>query len=254
MTNGLNALAGLEPADPDLVAKRDLLRRVDTKYVIPLSAISALFPALVGQYARLGGPDLHGASYRSLYFDTESLRCFHDHRRGRRVRDKIRIRHYDDRQLSYLEVKRRRSVAHTDKSRTEIPFGQDTLDDSAARFLDAHSVLRSDSLRPVLWIAFRRIMLVGIQRNERCSFDVGLSMTSPCNSQKSNGLSQLVFVEIKQLRFDVQAPVIRTLHEAGFRPRSASKYALGMMMMSDRSTLRANRLLPDLRSLQRMCR
>lgn len=251
MTDLASALSRFPTAGADLVGRRELLHRVDTKFVIPLPALPTLFPALAGHYALLGNADTPGAPYRTLYFDTEDLRCFHDHRRGRRVRDKIRIRHYDDRELSYLEVKSRRTVTHTDKSRIKIPFGQNTFEATEIAFLNDHAIVPHDRLRPSLWIDFRRIMLFGTDRNERCSFDVGLTIARPDHGGPSTALSQLVFVEVKQPKFDLQAPVMRLLYDARFRPRSASKYILSMM--SKFPSLRANRFLPNFRSLHRIC-
>lgn len=251
MTDLGNALSGFAAAGAALLDSRELLRRVDTKFVIPQAILPTLLPALTDHYALLGSAEAPGSPYRTLYFDTEDLRCFHDHRRGRRIRDKIRIRHYDDRQLSYLEVKSRRTVTHTDKARISIRFGQNSLDDSANAFLIKHSIVPHDLLKPMIWIEFRRIMLVGTQRNERCSFDVGLSLASPCNTRRSSALSQFVFVEVKQPSLDLQAPIMRLLYDAQLRPRSASKYILSIM--SEYPQLRANRFLPDFRSLQRIC-
>lgn len=245
-----SSLSGFVPAGPDLLAKRELLRRVDTKFVIPQSALPKILPELAPHYALLGKGDAPGSQYRTLYFDTDDFRCFHDHRRGRRLRDKIRIRHYDDRRLTYLEVKARRSATHTDKSRLKITYGQNTFDDAALVFLRKHSIVPPEQLRPVLWIDYRRVMLFGIHRDERCSFDVNLIVANADRSHTSSALSRLTFVEVKQPSFDLAAPIMRVLLDAHYRPRSASKYVLSVI--SEHPTIRANRFLPDVRSLQRI--
>src|SRR5262245_34239806 len=107
-----------EPTDPlaaafdrfpeaplELLADRELLRRIDSKYVLPASGLPELAAGLGDGYAVLRVPTGSVAAYRSLYFDTPDLRSFHDHRRGRRIRHKIRVRHYPDREVSFLEIK-----------------------------------------------------------------------------------------------------------------------------------------------------
>lgn len=41
---------------------------------------------LAEHYAVIRVPSGCAASYQSTYFDTPDLRCYHDHRRGRRLR------------------------------------------------------------------------------------------------------------------------------------------------------------------------
>ena len=193
-----------------------------------------------------------GAPYRTLYFDTDDLRCFHDHRRGRRIRDKIRIRHYDDRRVSYPEVKSRRNASHTDKHRRQIDYGQDTIDERGRHFLHKHSVVPAEVLRPELWVDYRRLMLIGRDRDERCTFDVALAVSTPDRARSAPALDKIVFVEVKQPMVDLSSPVMRGLAAIHQRPRSASKYIFAVTSLHPE--VRANRLLPDLRSLHRMAR
>ncbi len=230
----------------------ELLRRVDTKFVCTRAAALEVIAGLAGDYAALSVPSGTVATYRSLYFDTGDLRCYHDHRRGRRLRHKIRVRHYPDRLLSYLEVKTKQNETVTDKRRLAIPFLAEVLGAAEQRFLGAvlsgAGQLPVDDLHPVMRIGFRRLSLVGLHTAERVTVDLGLDAETVDGARWSGG--DLVVVEVKQSPFCVRTPVMRALSRAALREQSMSKYTMATALI--RPELRRNRLLPELRSLTRM--
>ena len=246
------ALPALSLADVNAAAS--LQTRRDRKYLVTPEVLLDVVRALPtgGDLGVLQVDGRFEQQYRSVYFDTDDLRCFHDHRRGRRIRDKIRIRHYDDRRVSYLEVKSRRNASHTDKHRRQIDYGQDTIDERGRHFLHKHSVVPAEVLRPELWVDYRRLMLIGRDRDERCTFDVALAVSTPDRARSAPALDKIVFVEVKQPMVDLSSPVMRGLAAIHQRPRSASKYIFAVTSLHP--AVRANRLLPDLRSLHRMAR
>lgn len=244
----LGVAARFSAATADLVESRDLLRRVDTKFVASRAAARAVLAQLVGDYAALTVPTGNLATYRSLYFDTDDLRCFHDHRRGRRLRHKIRIRHYPDRQLSFLEVKTKRNEAVTDKHRRALPFREEWLGAAELAFLRERIELPVEALRPVLRVDFQRLSLVGVHGPERVTIDLGLEAEALDGARWSFG--DLVVIEVKQAPFCVRTPVMRAIAGVGLRERSMSKYTIATALM--RPELRKNRLLPAVRAIERM--
>lgn len=236
-------------ASAELRDSRDLLRRVDTKFLAHQDTAAAILARLSRDYAALTVPTGNLATYRSLYFDTDDLRCFHDHRRGRRVRHKIRIRHYPERHVSFLEVKTKRNEVVTDKQRRALPFREEWLGAAELAFLRPLMALPVDELRPVMRIDFQRLNLLGLASAERVTVDIGLSAEGLDGRRWSFG--DLVVIEVKQAPFCVRTPVMRALHEAGLRESSMSKYTAATALM--RPQLRRNRLLPDLRQIERMC-
>lgn len=235
------------PAGRDLYEGRELLRRVDTKFVAMAPVASRVLEQIVDDYAALTVPSGNVASYHSIYFDTADRVCFHDHRRGRRIRHKIRIRHYPDRQLSFLEVKTKRNDQVTDKFRVELPYGVEALGPGELAFLRSRIDLPVEALQPVMHIDFHRVSLVGITTNERVTLDIGLS------AQEINGktwsLDRLVVFEIKQSPFSPRTPIMRAIQDAGLREQSLSKYTVATAMLNP--DLHCNRLLPALRALER---
>jgi len=234
-------LAGYPVASKQLLDGRALLLRVDSKFVLPARDLGEILDELGEHYAVLRVPAGSVATYRSLYFDTPELRCYHDHRRGRRVRHKVRIRHYPDRALSFLEVKTKRNERVTDKHRLALPYGHDRLGPRELEFLRGQVGEMADGLVPAIWIGFRRISLIGLHTPERVTIDLDLDVA---------GLETISIIEVKQSPFCVRTPVMRAMLGAGLREGSMSKYTTAIALT--RPELRRNRLLPDLRNLERI--
>jgi hypothetical protein len=231
-------------APPALVAEREMQRRTESKFVMPVAAADALLPALTNDYAVLPAGTALVASYLSLYFDTADLEFFHAHRRGRRVRQKVRIRHYPDRRVSFLEVKIRMSDEGTFKMRRQRAYGDNALSSGDLAFVRAHSSV-SQALLPQAWIDYRRITLLHLRSLERVTIDVDLGVTrgSCCGR-----LQDLAVVEVKQSRMDRCTAAMMAIRKAGWRTGWASKYCAGIAFTSP--DVRAHRLLEGLRALK----
>jgi len=241
-------LATLVGAAPELLGERPLLRRVDTKLLLDPDRIAAVIAALRPSHAVLRLPSGGAiATYRSLYFDTPDLACFHDHRRGRRIRHKVRIRHYPDRAVSFLELKTRRSEHLTFKRRIEIPYGHGRLDPAGRDLLPEHLGPSADDLRPQLWIDYRRITLIGMAICERVTIDLDVTVTTLAGTRTE--LCTAAVLEIKQDRYTTDTPAMRAVATAGARAGCPSKYIAAIA--ATRPGVRCNRLLPTLRSVER---
>lgn len=236
-------LAEFALATPALLADRHLLRRADTKFVLSPHAVAGILAGVADAYAVVPVGDDHLATYANIYFDTSDLQCFHDHRRGRRHRHKIRIRSYVDRRLAFIEVKSRRNEVQTDKARLQIPYGTDALDPALRAFVARHCSF--DDLVPAVAIDYRRIMLAGLATEERVTIDLGITV----DRDAGLAVGAVAIVEVKQPTRSFATPIMRAIREAGHAPCSVSKY---VMALAPRPTVRANRFLPSLRRLERI--
>ncbi len=238
------ALAGLSRAGSSLVADRDLQQRAESKFVVSESTAAAVVTALHNDFAVLPAGDALVASYRSLYFDTDDLSFFHAHRCGRRVRHKVRIRHYPDRELSVLEVKIRRGEHRTVKVRCARPYGDSTFGAADLAFVRQHCGPTGD-LVPQAWIAYRRVTLLGLRSHERVTFDTHLDIW------RAHGHGQLrhaVVIEVKQPRLDHHSVAMQQLRAAGCHPGWMSKYCAAIALTSP--DVRANHLMNRMRQLK----
>ena len=236
-----SALAAFPVASSELLSRRELLRRTDAKYLLERPALEAWIAELGDEYAILRAGDQPIATYQNLYFDTPDLRCFHDHRRGRRIRRKVRIRHYPERSLSFLEVKIKRSDVVTDKRRRPVEYGAESLGDRERAFLAKHAP--ELDLVPALRIDYRRIALVHLHEEERLTID--LDLVAEYGEQRG-AFGGAVIVELKRPPHSrASTPAVRAL--ARFRERALSKYCAATVRL--RPDVRHNRLLPALRCL-----
>lgn len=244
MTTLSSTLAGFTHATPALLASRQLLRRTDTKFVISPGGITEILERVAGEYAVVPVGTDHLASYANLYFDTQDLRCFHDHRRGRRIRHKIRLRWYVDRQLAFLEVKSRRNELHTEKARVEVAYGTSSLDADMRTFLAGRCGFGANVI-PTVAIDYRRIMLVGLETEERVTIDLGVTV----DRDAGQAIGAVAILEVKQPTRVVATPIVRALRSAGNVPCSVSKYVSALAVHPG---IRANRFASSLRRLERI--
>lgn len=171
---------------------------------------------------------------------------YHDHRRRREPRHKVRVRHHLDRELSFLEVKARRRGGRTAKARLPRPFGLECLDVEAQRFISEHCPFDPANLRACVTNEFRRVTLVGERVDERLTLDWDLWLSDDSRSERLPGV---VIVEIKQGRYSNSTPAVRALRGLHVRERAISKYCLATARLT---TARFNTFKPALRALEQL--
>ncbi len=242
-------LAGFGSVGPELLESRHLMRRTDSKFMLPRSRLLELLAPVQGDYGILLAGQSHSAHYLTEYLDTRRFMFFHDHRRGRRVRYKVRRRHYLDRQLSYIEIKGKGAAGTTQKWRREVPFMTHELTAEDRAFISSRSPVDGLALVPALTNTFRRITLVGLALPERVTIDMDLEF---CHARSTERLEGVLIVEVKQPRLLRTSPIVRSLTRLHTRPGSASKYCVGMMLLHPQ--IESNRLRPTLLQLERLGR
>lgn len=235
-------IARFRRATPEDLARCALLKRTDTKFVIPLECLLGVLESLAGHYLALESGGQRQAQYQTLYFDTPELRCFNDHRRGRLPRYKVRIRHYADRRVSFLEIKGKLRGGRIDKFRQQRDYGESTLSSSELGFVERHTQLRAATLAPQLWTHFSRVTLIALASSERVTLDWGLRFVRGPREAK---LARCVLMEVKQPRLTLRSVVMHALRTRGIRPKSVSKYCAGTILTE--APVRPNRFLETLR-------
>ncbi len=241
------ALGPFSEVTPSLLAERALLQRVDRKYVMRARDVGPVIARLSDVYGvlRAGGALL--AKYRTVYFDTEDLRLYDDHRRGRPERHKVRIRHHVDREMSFVEVKRRNAVGRSLKFVLPRPFGITVLDEEARSFVERYCGVSPAELRPRVWVTFRRLTLVGYGLDERMTFDCDFEYG---DGRGREGWGNAAIVEVKQGRHSNGSPSVVALRGAGAREQSISKYCVATARLSE---VRGGAFKPAVRALLRTC-
>ena len=239
--------ARFEDASMTLLGERALQRRVDTKFILSLGQLEDALSQLGTDYSLVRANGAPVAEYSTLYFDTQAYLLLTEHHRGRRPRYKVRIRHYTDRTLSFLEVKRKNNADKTVKARREITYLQEELTPEDRQFVADNLPLQVE-LAPTLRTDFGRITVVGKHTMERATFDINLQFRGHGDN---GGFPELVIAEIKQDRYQARTPMMLAFRQLGLQPIAISKYCTaGFELIPE---LRLNRFQPLLRSVRKTC-
>lgn len=241
-----DALGQLDVATAALLSERSLLRRVDSKFVVPRSRIFDLLDAFRGDFSVVLSDGSPSASYETLYYDTPELALYHAHRRGRRPRSKVRVRHYAERDVCFLEVKTKDRYDVTDKQRVAHDSRQFGLTDSDRGML-ATAIGTHEPLVPQIWVDFHRVTLVGVASEERVTLDLGLAFAM---DDRETAFDDVVIAELKQPRFSLRSPGMHAFRELGVRPFRVSKYCVGVSLLA--GIRQTHRFRPTVRELTRL--
>ncbi len=239
-------LRNFELAPAELIEARALQRRVDRKYLLAANGLEALIVRLCPDFCLLRAGQQVWARYESVYFDTLDRALFHAHRRGLRPRCKVRVRHHLDRELTFLEIKRKERSGRTVKDRLALPFGQVALGPRELTFIEAHAPLDSDCLLPRLSISFRRLTLLGRDINERVTIDRDFMVKAGTHSEQ---LDRIVIAEVKQPRFVNHVGAVAALRSINAFEEALSKYCLGTILVAP---VCANVFKPAMRAVERL--
>ena len=244
----LTLLRDFDVALPPLVAARSLQQRVDRKYLLGAASLEALLDRLRSGsgYCLLRAGQHVWARYESIYLDTPRRDLYHAHRRGRRPRYKIRIRHHIDRQLTFLEIKCKGNSGRTVKRRLALPYGQNHLGSRESQFIEALVPLDGAALMPCVSVSFLRVTLVGDGLNERLTLDRDVTFVGGTREER---LSRLVIGEVKQARYSNHLGAVAALRELHVREAAFSKYCVGTNLVA---SVAGNMFRPTLRAVERI--
>lgn len=235
-----------QPATASELERAALTRRFDRKFLLDLDAAAEVIRAAGDDYRVVLARGERFALYDTVYFDTPSLRFYHDHRRGRRPRAKLRVRNYIDRELSMLELKEKTPRGETQKLRWERPemsSGLSSLD--RERLRDARPELFSEGdLVAQARTVFHRLMLVHVRTVERATLDFGLALS---RGDARCTLDATVVVEVKDGGRGTHSPLVSALRQRGARALPFSKYCMAVAILGRE---RANAFRPALRAIE----
>ncbi len=172
-----------------------LMDRIDTKYNFNIKSLALFLQQIKSEYFVLHVENEAFSNYKTLYYDTNDRKLYHEHHQGKLNRYKIRHRLYLQSNIGFLEVKHKTNKGRTIKKRIAKNDILNTWDSDAETFLTKQLPFDFKSLRPEVWINYTRITLVNKKLTERVTLDLNLTFDM-------NGLQQinekLVIAEVKQ--------------------------------------------------------
>ncbi len=240
-------LGAFSPITLEQMSGVRLMNRTDTKFVCTRAALVDLLHSAREMYYVQEIDNQRVMHYSTLYFDTLDYHMFSEHRRGRKVREKIRIRTYEDSCLSFLEVKKKNNKGRTKKTRMALPnSSHDIL--AYADFVAENSAYAAKDVVPAIENHFSRITLVNKQLTERLTIDTDLRFVNRA-SNKSVSLQPLVIIELKRDGL-VPSPIMALLRRARIKPSGFSKYCIGMALTC--TGLNVSGMKPKLRRINKL--
>lgn len=237
----------------ELEGKASMLERLDNKYVVRAEVLRQALPELARHFEVLEIDGRRSFVYETCYFDDTERRSFHDHHQGRRQRLKVRMRHYVDSGLCFVEVKLKDKRGITVKKRLRCdPARFGTLDAAALAHVEracqeVYGRPFGRALEPVLMMRYRRATLVARQGGERMTIDSQLHFHGVLAARNEHRTGEELFiVETKSaLGNGLADRVLRGLHQ--HPTNGCSKYCVGMSATG--AVSRFNRFRPALRKL-----
>lgn len=231
------------------MGKVKLMNRVDTKFVTTLDRLEQLLRLAIDRYfiQQIEGKQM--MPYTTLYYDTDCCDMYSQHQRGKKNRQKIRVRRYESSGISFLEVKRKNNKGRTDKKRMQVPERVPDLDLVTYRtFLLQKSRYGAHRLLPQLSNAFRRITLVNNAMTERLTIDFDLRFHNE-QTGIDHDMGPLVIIEVKR-DGQTYSPVLDLLKQLRIHQSGFSKYCIGMALTNP--VLKRNRFNERLRYVAKL--
>ncbi len=224
-----------------------LMNRTDTKYVTTRARLMKVLELAREDYRVQEINGVSNLPYFTRYYDTPRHEMFLEHHNGRKTRQKVRIRAYENTGASFLEIKNKNNHGRTAKKRIPVPTTAAWKEESL-QFLNTYSRYEPSLLRGHIENHFNRITLVNRRMTERLTIDTDLCFRNLLTGEEI-ALPYLAIIELKR-DGNTYSPIRETLRKLRVKPSGFSKYCMGMAL-TDRS-LKQNRFKPRLHLLERL--
>ena len=223
-----------------------LMNRIDTKYITTCEVLATLLEQAQAEYfvQKIEGNYL--MPYYTRYYDTEQCDMYREHLRGRKRRQKIRIRRYEHSNLSFLEIKNKNNKGRTSKKRIQ---SNGLGNDESNVFVAKHAIYATDALSERIENRFNRITLVNKHLTERLTIDTGLRFHNLYNGNMCE-LEDFAVIELKR-DGNTRSPILEMLRRMRIHPAKFSKYCMGLAFTDE--GLKTNRFKPRMRLVEKMC-
>ncbi len=225
-----------------------LMKRFDTKYLLPRELLADFLRNLQKDYSVLSISGKRQMRYRNIYYDTTDFGLYKQHHNRRKTRSKIRCRTYLDSATSFLEIKNKNNKDMTDKHRVrvgELQICERLIPSLLNDF--GMTALSFEQLFARICVYYQRISLQSLRHQERVSIDLALN-ANPLGSSRSFKLDGLAIVELKQNSLNRESPVYQSMKNFQCRSEAFSKYCIACASLYP-DTIKTNSFKPILSRL-----
>ncbi|MCI2285819.1 polyphosphate polymerase domain-containing protein [Colwellia sp. MSW7] len=226
----------------------NLMNRVDSKFVLPITFLPDLLLQLKQYYSVLEINNNRISSYHNQYFDTPDMSLYQDHHNGKLNRYKVRRRRYIDTDTEFLEVKLKNNKKRTIKNRMKLT-GEETEYARCVNFINEQIQVDIDDLDlSNLDInqqgGYQRIALANEAQAERLTLDFDLWYENRRGNNKVK-LPGFFIAELKQQKISKRSPFYQLMSANNIFPTTFSKYCIGCALLY-KSSIKSNRFKPIL--------
>lgn len=229
------------------MGKVRLMNRVDSKYLTSIDRIQALLRAAAKDFyiQEIDGHSI--MPYYTRYYDTPDADMYYQHQRGKKTRQKIRVRQYEETATApFLEIKSKNNKGRTRKKRISIEGPIETP--ICEEFLTDNSAYDPSRLQPRIENHFYRMTLVNKDMTERITIDTDLEFRNLLTGLRVR-LPAVGIIEWKRDGLSDKSSLATILRDLRLHPLGFSKYCIGMAATDP--SLPQNRLKKKLRLLSR---
>lgn len=208
--------------------KEFLMRRQETKFILNTEQLLNCLELFRNECAALIINESLTHKYESKYFDSDDLKSYNDHHRGKSQRFKMRKRKYHSNGATFFELKLRNNKKYIQKFRIPSDFSKNYIVDEEKNLIYKH-LSGSDFTQQklVLQNDYDRIVLINSDRRLRITFDYNISFYS------GNQSSQIDDVVIAELKYEkIPKDYIDEMTKLGASQTSFSKYCVGTAILN----------------------
>ncbi len=214
--------------DLEEMNKAKLQNRFDKKYILNQSELKMILPELAKHYSILNINNTVNHSYTSYYFDTTDYDMYLSHHNKRVNRHKVRQRIYNTTGQKFLEIKFKNNKGLTKKTRINTEKVLNTIPYQYNDFITENTIYNAVMLKRVMENNFDRFTLTNEKRTQRITIDTNLSFWL---KNKPLTLPNLVIIEVKSTRDDIDNTIFDLLHNHHITPSGMSKYSISLAML-----------------------
>ena len=219
-------LQSYKPITLEEIDTINLMNRIDTKFIVPISVLYKLLE-VVSDYYVLEINGFRNSLYDTTYFDTINYDMFMDHAYNIENRQKIRVRKYLCNDLKFLEIKTKVDEGRTLKKRIKVKH-KGLKRKKNQEFIKEHSKYDLSVLQKSLRTKFERFTLVNPEKTERITIDTALHFINK-KMNKEVYVENVAILELK--RNKKQDSCIKAfLDEHDIKSIGFSKYCFGMCL------------------------
>ena len=204
----------------------NLMDRIDTKFIVPISILYELLE-VVSDYYVLEINGFRNSLYDTTYFDTINYDMFMDHAYDIENRQKIRVRKYLCNDLKFLEIKTKVDEGRTLKKRIKVKH-KGLKRKKNQEFIKEHSKYDLSVLQKSLRTKFERFTLVNPEKTERITIDTSLHFINK-KMNKEVYVEDVAILELKRNKKQ-DSRIKAFLDEHDIKSIGFSKYCFGMCL------------------------